>query len=263
MIGPYAKYIGLQEKLFFDPFPRNNVLQPIWSVTSGAFEAIYGGLRVLSPGELVYNGIELDANMGIGTHFVCTDDLKVEIRARRSDAQNFVGFDLDFETQTISISQTVAGVKTVLKSQSHLLSQDPIFYSMMLVVHESDLLGFINGSYIIDATSTHNQEESGFSLLVPEMWEEILIQFNDITCCKVVAYPSSPTIPDDPTDIAQQFRKSIKERIESPPDLSFESFRQARIAWERGRDYGKTNQQWSVLGYPVYEPMTEEWFKKP
>lgn len=263
MPGPYLKYCATVEAIFIDRFSRHFSLSDSWETISPCeVLTLKEGLRFTYPGEVLCKDSNLLADQAVGIKFSNVPELILEIRCRRSDANNYVCFGLNFETKKVYIAKVESGTRTVLKEQDHDLSTDPILYQMYFWVYGDSLMGFVNGSYIIDATSSFNQTETEFSLFTPAIWENIITQIDLVMVHSLELYPSTPTIPDDPTNMYQQFRIQLKDIIENPPDLSYEHFMEARKGWERGRNLGYKDDVWGRWGYPIYEPLPEEWFKK-
>ena len=259
-IGPFLKYctpiLCAFRSAFRYPYESD------WHTLSGDFSFKNGRLRVNLPGEIEYAASEeMPDKMMISVCFYNPPDMKLEIRARKYQ-DTYVCFGLDFENNTIYLAEQQGIVRTVLKTQSHQLNRDTIHYNVELRLIDDTMMGFINGAYIIDAVSSLNTDEKGWSLYVPEIYENIITEFTIIQVCSLSEYPSEPTIPDDPGDFHQQYRKKLKEDAEFPVDLSYNSFWNARTSWERMKDFGKKDEEWSQLGYPVYPPLSENWFFK-
>lgn len=230
-----------------------------WTTLSGTFDIRRGSLRVQSPGEVEYASDEIPANAAIVLGFFSVDEMKVEIRARR-DGGDYVCLAIDMEANTISLLEYEGGVSTVLATQAHTFYTDPsTLYEIGFWLYDDSLIGFVNGAYIIGATSALNVDKTGWSLYVPEIYENIITSFKLVRVYTIKEYPSSPTIPDVPSDYHQQYRKKLKGYCETPADISYQSFLHARTSWEKMKDFGKKDEQWAELGYPIYPPMPENW----
>jgi len=259
----YLKHCALVRRIFGDYFSRNESLAAHWQLVSSAqVFTLKGQLRFTFPGEVAYDGDPLVADSAIIVQFSNAPDMVFEIRGRRSDTENFVCFRLDFEAQEISLDKVEGGSRATLVAQSHNLSQSPLAYNAGLYMSGDTVMGFVNGSYIIGATTDFNQSVAGFSLFVPAVYEGIYTAFDSVQVFTIESYPENPTIPNDPSDIAQQYRIMLKEWVENPAARTYENFLHARQRWEAMQDFGRTNREWSLLGYPIYPPLTEEWFKK-
>ena len=257
MSGSYLKYCAPTGTVFSGIF--DYLHESEWDVLSGTFR-LRGSLRVSAPGEIQYAGDTIPANLAIVVKFYNAPDMKFEIRARKTST-GYVCFGLDLENNIIYIAKYEEPIKTVLAIQAHSFASDAEHYQIGFWMYDDALIGFINGGYIIAAENDFNSSETGWSLYVPEIYENIITAFTSIKVYSLKEYPDTPTIPDNALNIPQQYRKKLKNLIENPSSTSYASFVRARTAWENERNFGMKDEDWSELGYPVYTPMPESWFR--
>lgn len=254
----YSSYLDL---------PATATLPSWWTVSVGDFTTVsHQWLEVLEPGEMVYSGESLldlsvlqtgNANFAFIITFMTVRDLKLELRLRRSDAQNFIALEVDYENQTLKLKKTVAGVETVLDVQDFVWDSDTSAYGIELWVYNDRIEGRVNHMPFVSAYSDFNQTIPGFSLYVPEFWSTDKPRFYKLWIYDVDAYPE-PTL-EDSNDIMVLARKEYKAACEYPCEYTWDTFKTARSIHERARDYGRSDLEWSNLGYPIREPDYELW----
>jgi len=255
--------------------PGSESIPDHWTIVSGDWTTRSERyLKVDQPGELLYNGDSLydmkltkttNANFSFDIGFRARDELKIEIRARRSDADNFVSFFIDFENQQIQLKKTVATVETVLATESHILryknANEEIYYGVTFWLYEDALMGYVNNYPFIQATLDFNTTVEDWSIYVPEMYTDEEPIFVYTAATEVKAYPDAP-IYTSSVDLYLQFRLKLIEQIENPSVRDWASLKTALDAWERGKDIGRLDEEWAELGYPVFKPTPEAWFGK-
>lgn len=250
----HCKYDGLIYLGIFDYIHTSD-----WEILSGTWSINKGALRVTYPGEIQYIGdAEVPPDAAIVLRFCNPDDMKLEIRGRKN-GDDYVCFGLDFENQTIYLVKNEGSTRTVLKTESHPLGTTPKLFETGLWMYDDTIMGFINGAYCIGVTSSFNQTETGWSVYVPEIYENIITEFWPVSVYSLKAYPSEPTIPDDPANMYQQYRKKLKERVENPSEFTYDTFLYALTSWKDMRNWGATDEIWAELGYPIYPPLPENW----
>ncbi len=251
-----------------DDLPGSETLPDHWTENPSASFTTASGLllEALLAGELVYSGTALDelrlvaaseANYAICATFLGREDLKVEIRGRRLDANNFIGLYIDLEANTVSIRRMLAGVPTTLAATHTFKVDGTDIYEASLWMNGDYLYGFINGKEVVQTDATNFQTSHGFSINIPELNEGDGATFNEVKVFELSDF-SSPSL--NPVNLQVLFRVMMKEEIEEPSVRSWQSYQRARLLWERHRNFGRSDGAWEALGYPIKEPTTEQWF---
>lgn len=227
-------------------------------------------LRATSPGELVYTGDQLNdiklgtsnnANFSIAFAVAAIESLKFEIRGRRSDGDNYIALSVDFENKVFSIKQSIDGTETTIDSVSHTWHENrAIKYAFELRMYENRIEGLINGTVFVSGTSSHNIEEDGFSIFVPEVWEDQPTIFYQMKIHETMEYPE-PQLESDPNDLYLVLRKRMQQELSQTPDGSWDTYNYLYKVYMYGKDIGRPDEQWAHLGYPIYFPNPEEWFQ--
>lgn len=257
----YPSYIGL---------PGSETLPVNWKIISGNWTTnSQWWLESIEPGELLYIGTgfhelthqELTdpANFAITITFKAIEDLKFEIRTRRSDDSNFISLEIDFENNKLKIKKTEAGTETILDDQNFKWDENRNAYGIELWTYYDRIEGYVNRMPFAAAISDFNQTKDGFSICVPEMWNDQTNKFYNLWIQNVDAYPEPQLEFSD--DLMVLKRKELKQTIENPISYDWETFTQARKIWEKGKDYGKNDEEWASLGYPIREPFFELWYQ--
>jgi hypothetical protein len=191
-----------------------------------------------------------------------TEDLKVDIRVRRQDENNFIALKVDFSTDTIEIVETIAGVETVLDTASHDFKfTGHTKYDFEIMMLGRFLYGLVNGFNIVTASTKTFRTEPGLSISFPETNADdppIMYYISAIET-EATEDPTPPGENADPGGLLLSFRQSIKQQIENPAERTWESFVIATKFYEQ-RDVGLSDEQWEELGYPIEKPRAEEWF---
>ena len=245
--------------------------QILWDNTDGVIDKFYlHPLEVQAVGELIYIGTSLhelaakddteDADYSIKLRVTGTDDLKLDIRARRQDVNNFIALKIDFITNTIKLVETIAGVETSLDSASHEFEWNGrIRYDFELMMIGTSLHGIVNGFNIVNATTTSFRTEPGISVSFPTFNADDPPVMYTISAVEAVAFPDPTSLPIDPGNILITWRQSIKEEIENPTARTWNTYRKAVKLYAQ-RSVGMSESAWEELGYPIKEPSAEEWF---
>jgi len=245
--------------------------QILWDNTDGVVNKFYlHPLKIQADGELIYIGTSLhdlmgkknteDADYSIRLRTMGTDDLQLDIRARRQDASNFVALKVDFSTDTIRLVETIAGVETNLDSASHDLKFHGIIkYDFELVMTGSFLYGLVNGYNIVSASTESFRTEPGLSLSFPTFNADDPPIIDDIYVTETKTYPDPMPLLSDPGDLLRTWRLSIKSDIENPSVRTWDSYVKAVKLYEQ-RSAGISENTWEELGYYIKSPKTEEWF---
>lgn len=245
--------------------------QILWDNTDGIIDKFYlHPLEIQSAGELTYIGTSLhdltardtteDADYLIRLRVMGTDDLQLDLRARRQDASNFVALKVDFLTDTIKLVETTAGVETTLDSASHDFKWNGrIKYNFELWMIGTSLHGVVNGFEIINATTTSFRTEPGISVSLPTFNSDDPAVLYSISATETEAFPSQQPLQNDPGDLLITWRQSIKEEIENPTVRTWSTYLKAVRLYEQ-RSAGMEESAWEQLGYPIEEPSAEEWF---
>lgn len=243
--------------------PGSETLPNHWSIASGDFTTRYEShLRVLEPGELVYSGDELStSDVAIECKFFAVEDTIIEIRGRRSsDGSSYISLNMDLENDTITLSEVSDTTTTVLDITNKVFDWNGYFaYTLMLVMNGSKIFGYVQRGLFLEGTSSLNSTETGFSIYVPQIWEEEPFKIKKIIVSNTHKWPD-PKLEDKDWDLMLQHRKRLKELCESPPERTQSYFLQAREAWNKHRNDGRPDVEWANLGYPIREPVAEEWF---
>lgn len=245
--------------------------QVIWDNTDGVIDKFYlHPLKTQAAGELVYIGTSLhdlagkedteDADYSIRLRVMGTDDLKLDIRTRRQDENNFIALKIDFTTDTIAIVKVIAGTETVLSQTSHNFKFDGrIKYDFELWMLGRFFYGMVNGFNILRASTKSFRTEPGISVSFPTFNASDPPMMYTISATEVFAFPNPVPLPIDPGDLLITWRQSIKVEIENPTVKTWSTYIKAVELYEQ-RSAGMPESVWEDLGYPIKKPSAEEWF---
>lgn len=245
--------------------------QTIWDNTDGVINNFYlHPLQIQAVGELTYVGTSLhdlvgkdddeDADYAITLRVLGTDDLKLDLRVRRQDENNFIALKIDFSTDTIEIAKTIGGVETILDQASHDFKfAGQIKYDFELWMIGKFIYGFVNGFNIVQSSSKNFRREPGFSISFPAFNADDPPVMYTISATETEAFPEVTPLPNDPGDILVTFRQSIKQQIENPTIRTWDTYVKAVKFYEQ-RNVGMPDRSWEALGYPIRKPNAEEWF---
>jgi len=247
--------------------------QDNWDNTDGVIEKFYlHPLEVQAAGELTYIGTSLhdlaekedteDADYVIKLRVMGTENLQLDLRARRQDASNFIALKVNFTTDTISIVETRAGVETVLDSASHDFKfAGRVKYIIELWMIGRFLYGFINDFNIVQASTKTFRTEPGLSISFPTFDDTDPPVIYTISAIETEDFPDPENIPGeaDPGGLLLSFRQSIKQQIENPSERTWETYLKALKFYEQ-RHVGMQDDIWEEFGYPIKKPSAEEWF---
>lgn len=248
--------------------------QIIWDNTDGVVDNFAISTKeIQGAGDLIYIGTTLhdlagneddaDADYSIKIKFMGTDDLQVDIRVRRQDANNFIALKVDFTTDTIELVETIAGVETSLDQASHDFKfEGRTRYDFEIMMLGTSFHGIVNGFEIVQASTSSFRTEPGLSISFPTFNENDPPVMYTISTTETEAF-SDPQ-PDaalsaDPVGFYLTFRQSIKEHIEDPAVRDWDSYVKAMEFYAQ-RNVGMSDELWEELGYPIKEPSAEEWF---
>ncbi len=245
--------------------------QAIWDNTDGVIDKFYlHPLKVQTNGELIYIGTSLhdlaakeddeDADYAIKLRVMGTEDLQLDIRARRQDANNFIALKVNFTTDIIELVETVAGVETSLSQASHDFKFDGIVkYDFELWMIGRFLYGMVNGFNVIRASTKSFRTEPGLSVSFPTFNADDPPILYTISVTETENFPDPTDLPSDPGGLLLTFRQSIKQQIENPVERTWETYVKAVKFYEQ-RHVGMPDSDWEELGYPIRKPSAEEWF---
>lgn len=247
--------------------PRGGALSSIWTVDSGEFStSTERYLEVIQPGELVYSGDSLNtlrtrfestsSNFAFVVRFFAREDMKFQIRARRSSSSSFIALEADFENDTIRL---IENGSTILQTTNHNLKFDGIrYYSVELWMLDENIYGYVNGSQVISAESNLNLTEMGFSLYVPEVYLDDPPIFNAIVVHDVVE-SNTEQLGDDNSDLYVVFRETMTSQIDNWKGTKWRNFVKARKHWHQNRHIGRRHHVWEEMGYPLRQPRSEDY----
>ena len=248
--------------------------QIIWDNSDGVVDNFaIARKEIQGAGELIYDGLTLhdlvgnedsdDANYSIKIKFMGTDDLQVDIRVRRQDANNFIALKIDFMTDTIELVETIAGVETSLDQASHDFKfEGKTRYDFEIMMLGTSIHGVVNDFEIVEASTTSFRTEPGLSISFPTFNENDPPVMYTIYATETEAFPDpqpDAVLSADPTGFLLTFRESIKEQIENPTTRDWDSYVTAVKFYEQ-RNVGMSDKIWEELGYPIKKPSAEEWF---
>lgn len=248
--------------------------QIIWDNTDGVVDIFStSAKKIQGAGKLIYIGTTLhdlagkenneDADYSIKIRFMGTDDLQVDLRVRRQDENNFIALKVDFTTDTIAVVETIAGVETSLDQASHDFKFDGITkYDFEIMMLGTSLHGVVNGFEIVQASTSSFRTEPGLSVSFPTFNENDPPIMYSIISTETEAFPDpqpDAVLSGDPVGFYLIFRESIKEQIENPAVLDWDSYVKAVKFYEQ-RNVGMSDELWKEHGYPIQEPSAEEWF---
>ena len=120
------------------------------------------------------------------------------------------------------------------------------------------LYGIINNFNVVRGSTKKFRTEPGFSFYFPT------INSADnpaIFSVKVEETYNAidPSLPDNQSDLYLQFRLMIKDEIENPSTRTWSTYRRAVKLYEQ-RHVGISDAEWALLGYPIKNPESSEWF---
>jgi hypothetical protein len=244
-----------------------------WNAVSGLFtmEGLYS-LECLEDGEFLYNGTPINilrsalpkdstnCNVAIRLSFWSGGSAKVEIRARRVDDDNYIAMEMDFGIDLITIKYKLAGVETVISEINYPFSDEYAdFYLVAFGMHEDSIFVMINDYQVHSTFCSYFLSYDGLSINVSGADPYVLTELYYLSIHEVYAHPE-PQMEDHLDDLYVMFRKLMKEQVENPPVRDYKSFVDAKTLYQTYKNLGYTDSQWQLLGYPIKEPGTEEWF---
>jgi len=212
-------------------------------------------LQALAAGEVVYVGTEVETTSGNYATIVTTlgnSGTIFEIRSRRSDANNYVALEVDYDNNRIRLKQNIAGSMINQLWVSHTLN-DGSAYTFDLWTFETTAYAFANKGLVTSAAIS-STTSPGFSININTFSDDTW--FESVTIVDLVS-PTSPQLDSD--DLLVTFREDIKEIIETVDRGNYEQFKYVYQLYRQQKDTGRRHQNWNDLGYPIREPTTEEW----
>lgn len=246
--------------------------QIIWDNTDGIIDRFFlHPLKVQTNGELTYIGTSLhdlarkeddeDADFAIKLRVMGTEDLQLDLRARRQDENNFIALKIDFTTNTIDIVKTIGGIETSLDQASHdfkFLGRTRYDFELWMIGRF--LYGFVNGFNIVKASSKSFRTEPGLSVSFPTFNANDPPLMFTISAAETEPFPDPQPLGEaDPGGLLLTYRQSIKQQIENPSERTWDTYVKSMKFYE-DRNVGMPDKLWEELGYPIKEPSAEEWF---
>lgn len=244
--------------------PGSATLPSVWSLVSGEFTTSdEKRLICQSPGILRYIGTSVMTRAKIANpdfawvlRLFGQSELQCQLRVRENISGNaYIAVEINFPENTISVIED----NIVIASRSYALRTDNItYYSVELWTLSSNLYWVvINGNPALFGTYNNSHTHDGFSLEVLRIPSNGA-KFSKFAVHKISAYNEPATVIDG-SNLFLLFRMAIKQEIEDPLVRNWETFERARKLWTFHRDVGKSNSSWEQDGYPIREPLPEEW----
>jgi len=258
--------------IFEDNFTHREGLLNNWTDDDAAFnnDIRPGIIEVVSAGELVYNGTSLegylgdessetDADWAIRLVLRSTDNLKLTLRGRRQDADNFIGFHVDFENDVAQLIKTIDGSPIILEQTEHQFREDGFnTYVLGLWMQGTNIHGYVNHFNLTHVLCSSFRTSQGFSIHVPEINESDPPKLFGVYVHRT--NPQNDPQLTDPSNLLVQARLLMKEEIENPATYDWTTFKKAQALWRTYKDQGYSDEQWEEFGYPMHRPTSEEWF---
>lgn len=253
----YFRYLGTLGLPGSDSIPEQ------WTISSGSYTTSdEKQLTVTSPGSLLYSSTTLGdlttggPNYAWVIQFFGQENLRFSLHGRRSSTGQSLSVDVDFENSQLKLLKN-DGVTTTLAERGYEWRTDvDDFYSIELWTYGTQIETRVNGAIVFQVENDFNQNEEGFAI---ETFSTGTYHFAKMAVHIVEAWPEPNIAIEDGSDLLLLYRKLMKEQIENPDTHDWETFVRARKYWQLKKDYGLSNQEWSSLGYPIREPLPEEW----
>ncbi len=249
--------------------PGSDTLPENWTIASGDFTTNSEvALDVLVPGELSYSGTlanDISSRHVTNSNYVVvartfgTEDMKFEVRGRRTGAGDYISFRVDFEFNTVELRQALGSAVTTLESSTHTFEFDDVkYYSIELWMLDEDIRGFVNGAQVICATSFEHLTVDGYSLFVPEVFLDDPPRFSKFAIHDLIEFPAQ-SLEGDNSNLILRYRKLMKATIENPDTKDWASYLKAYKAWTIHKNLGgHRHESWDDLGYDIRNPFTED-----
>jgi len=249
--------------------PGSETIPDEWMVESGSFTTADGNnLKVTSPGTLVYKGIPLDqlvtglpsADFGWAVRVWGQENLIFTIQARRSSSTKYVGLTVNFVNDTLTVTD-VDGANSSISIPYNLSTVENVYYSFELwLIGDQQFFVFVNENPALSGTiAASHAQDYGFALNVSGIPTDGA-QFSAFGVNEIMEqFDPDPVI--DGSNLFILLREQIKDEIENPSTRNWESFHRARKLWNQQRNVGKSHETWTAMGYPIREPLPEEWFQ--
>lgn len=241
-----------------------------WDNTDSIIDRFdYYPIRANNAGELVYTGPSLheatglgdddDANYSLTMTMIGTKDMRIDMRVRRLDENNYIAFRIDFPDNDVKIVKVVGGTETVLATADRTFEYQGVRkYRFAVWTFGRFIYGFVNGDAAVRASTPKMRTEPGISLNFPTVDADDPARIYALSATEVIGYPA-PSLPSDNSDLYLQHRLMIKEAIENPSERTWATYRTALQYYEQ-RHFGRLDHVWAELGYPIKKPTPEEWF---
>lgn len=209
--------------------------------------------------EATGRAISEDADYAFQIRVLGTRNLRIDLRIRRQDENNFIALRVDFPTNTLKIVETIGGIETTLDELTRSFEfQGVHVYTFELWALGKFLYGFINNYNALRASTKNFRTEPGFSLNFPTVDSADFPAIASIAAGETFPQ-NAPSLPNDPSNLYLEFRLQIKEEIENPTTLTWATYQRALKLYEQ-RNVGAPDTTWESLGYPIRKPAAEEWF---
>lgn len=257
--------------IFFDGFIYRGVsfdLPDEWTAISGQFSTSNEKeLICTSPGILRYTGIALSdllnftaPNFAWVVRLFGQENTVFTLRVREDhSAGTYLGVKIDFANNQITVIDNGLVLTTHVLDYT-LKSASIDYYDIELItMGANDYWVLINGNPVFNNSPvlSGNHVADGFSI---EVNSEDEIAFSKFAVHDIVAFPDPPA-EEDLSNLFLVFRKEMKEQIENPTERTWETYKAARRLWKARNSFGLSNEQWENLGYPIREPLPEEWLR--
>ncbi len=253
--------------------PGSDTLPDEWTVASGSFTTANEiNLVASAAGTLVYSGTPLNelltglpsADFGWAVRVWGQENLIFTIQARRSSSTKYVGLTVNFVNDTLTVTD-VDGTTSSSTVSYNLATDKSAYYSFELwLIGNQEFFVFVNENPVLSGTTAASHaQDYGFALDVsgiPTGPDTDGAEFAAFGVNEIMEqFDPDPII--DGSDLFLEFRQQMKNEIENPSTRNWESFQRARKLWDKQRNVGKNHLVWTAMGYPIREPLPEEWFR--
>jgi len=222
-------------------------------------------LQVLQPGELIFEGDDLDVfqddeNYGVDFDLTSAAGLVFEIRSRRiegTDGTDYIALETDFSNNRFRFKEVIASVETNYDWISHEFTLDA-YYKVALWLFEDTAIAIYNGAILGSQSLISITTNKGFSLYVDSFIGDVFFYVSRVF--ELIAKPAA-SLEADASNLYVRFRKEMTAEVEDVDSGNWTAFKEAHKLFTLSKDVRYTNYTWWNLGYPVQEPYTEEWLK--
>jgi len=249
--------------------PGSSTIPDDWEVLEGSFTTSdEQQLICTSPGTLRYVGESFgDIVFGLGQNVAYVirlfgqDDLQFEMKCRQNSiATHNISLNVDFATGTIRVISRTSSIENILVTNNYPFRFGPTdYYSIELWTIGDQYWVVINGTNIANGTltNTHSNVNHGFDLNIQSIPSEGA-KFAKFAVHELEEFPDvEPNY--DGSNLYILFRDLMKTQVESPTTRNWQTFLRARKFWDLQRNTGKHNRLWEISGYPIEEPLPENW----